>query len=157
RENLKKLAHDCGLDDSTVTFLGKRSDVPALLKKANLLVLTSEHEGFPNVVLEAMAAGLPVISTPAGDVSRVLEDNSTGFIINFDDVNGLADKIILFANSESLCQSMGHKGRQRVEQYYSVSELPERLFKIYAQAAHEQKRFVAEKILNSMLRKREII
>jgi glycosyltransferase involved in cell wall biosynthesis len=148
---IKRIAQANGFDESTLCFLGRRDDIPALLKQAKFLVLTSDHEGFPNVLLEAMAAGLPVISTPAGDAPRIVEDGRTGFIVNFDDITGLAEKIILLASSPKLRKSMGDAGRRRVEQFYASPDLAERLLKIYALICQRQKHFEAGSIIAGLL------
>src|SRR5690606_18380080 len=67
RAGLEALARDLGLSAGGVRFLGERGDVPALLTRASYLVLTSDNEGLPNVILEAMAASIPVITMPCGD------------------------------------------------------------------------------------------
>ena len=67
--NLQAFAQQRGLSEENLLFLGRRDDVPAILRRAQIFMLTSDHEGFPNVLLEAMAARLPVITTPAGDLA----------------------------------------------------------------------------------------
>jgi glycosyltransferase involved in cell wall biosynthesis len=62
-------------------FLGPRDDVPSLLSEADVLVLTSNSEGSPNVVLESLALGTPVVSTDVGDVSRMVVHGKTGFVV----------------------------------------------------------------------------
>ncbi len=70
-------------------FVGPRDDVPALLSQSDVLVLTSDSEGAPNVVLEALAVGTPVVSTDVGDVSRMVVDGRTGFVVQ----SGLPDDL----------------------------------------------------------------
>ncbi len=94
RENLQHLADELGLSGEDVNFLGLRDDIPNILNRADLLVLTSDREGFPNVLIEAMAAGLPVITTPAGEAATIVQDRETGFVVPFDDAVILADRMI---------------------------------------------------------------
>ncbi len=70
-----------GLPADRLHLLGPRPDVPALLGDADALVLTSDSEGFPNVVVEALAAGVPVVSTAVGDVPRIVRDGVTGRVV----------------------------------------------------------------------------
>jgi Glycosyl transferases group 1 len=85
--------------------------------------LTSDYEGFPNVVLEAMAARLPVISTPAGDAGLIVQDGLTGYVVEYDDINKMAERMIQLARSAALRRSLGEAGRRRVEQEYSHESL----------------------------------
>lgn len=72
-----------------VHFAGRRCDVPELMQAADCLVLASKWEGMPNVVLEAMAAGLPVVTTPVEGIDELLQDGVTGRVLNDDDPAGL--------------------------------------------------------------------
>jgi glycosyltransferase involved in cell wall biosynthesis len=128
-----------------VLFLGQREDVPAVLSRVDLLVLTSAYEGFPNVLLEAMAARLPVITVPAGDAGIVVQDGLTGYVVNPEDpegaggevaiTRGIADRLVCLAQSASLRRQLGDAGRRRVEQLYSFEILPSRLFSLYQEMA----------------------
>jgi glycosyltransferase involved in cell wall biosynthesis len=70
---------NCGLSQK-VTFLGVRQDIPEILKTCNFMVLPSFYEGFPNVVLEAMASGVFVIATPTGGTPELIEDGVNGLL-----------------------------------------------------------------------------
>ena len=102
-----------------------------------MLVLCSDHEGFPNVIAEAMAASLPVIATPAGDSGRIVVDGVTGYVIPFDDIEVLAAHIVELAKSPERAQAMGEAGRQRAEKEYSFTQLQGWLFSIYADIARK--------------------
>ena len=71
RESLERQTRELGLAD-TVVFIGHIDDIPSFLADATFLVLTSDHEGFPNVVMEAMASGRAVVATDVGDVPFIL-------------------------------------------------------------------------------------
>ena len=109
------------------------------MRQADMLVLSSEHEGFPNVVLEAMAARLPVVATPAGDVKRVVSDGETGYVVPSDDVRAMAERMVRLATSATLRRELGNAGRVRVEQSYSFSALGGRLRSVYCSMASEQR------------------
>lgn len=122
---LQRLAAELGLLPAGIRFLGRRDDVPGVLRCASMLALTSEHEGFPNAVLEAMAARLPVVCTNAGDAGRVVVDGETGFVIDGDPEH-IAARLGQLASSAPLRQAMGIAGRRRVETCYAMAGLGSR-------------------------------
>jgi glycosyltransferase involved in cell wall biosynthesis len=134
-EALRRMAQELGLDPHGVAFLGMRDDVPGLLRAADLLLMTSDEEGFPNAILEAMAARLPVITTPAGDAGLVVQDNVTGYVVPFDDIEQTAERIVRLARSPELRRSFGQAGRLRVERCYSYDQLPAALLGTYRSIA----------------------
>jgi glycosyltransferase involved in cell wall biosynthesis len=127
KAELQARAGDLGLLPDGVTFLGEVDRIPALLARVALLMLTSDYEGFPNVLLEAMAAGLPVISTPVGDARSIVQDGTTGYIMEPADTVGMARKMVHLARSPLIRNLLGKAGRRRVEQEYSHKSLPVRL------------------------------
>jgi glycosyltransferase involved in cell wall biosynthesis len=128
---LRQQAQDLGLLPDGVTFLGRRNDVPALLDAADLLVLSSDHEGCPNVVMEAMAARQPVVTTPAGDAGLLVEDGVSGYVVPFNDVEAMADRMARLAKSHELRRRFGEAGRRRVENVHNYDGLAGRLISIY--------------------------
>src|SRR5690606_17108355 len=100
-----------------------------------ILVLTSDHEGFPNVLLEAMAAGLPVVTTPAGDAASVVQDGVTGYVVGFDDGVALVARLLALARSADLRRQFGQAGRQRAAAVYGPEQLAPKLFEVYWWAA----------------------
>src|SRR4029077_9065516 len=100
--------------------LGLRRDVPQLLAASDAFVLTSANgEGFPNVVAEAMVAGLPVISTDVGDVRRMLGD--TGTIVAPGDRTGMVAAITeLLALPEEIRRARGERARERARATFSL-------------------------------------
>lgn len=125
--DLQTRANALGLAPRECTFLGEVDNVPALLGRSAMLVLTSDYEGFPNVILEAMAARLPVISTPAGDASSIVQHGKTGYIVDGEDTRSMAAFMVQLARSPSMRRSFGEAGRQRVEQEYNYQSLADRL------------------------------
>ncbi len=147
RAALEKLAADLGLLPNGVRFLGQREDVPALLSQVDMLLITSEFEGFPNVLLEAMASGLPVVTTPAGDAGRVVHDGINGYVVSGEPARlpvEIARRIVQLAGSPALRRQMGVAGRRQVEQHYSFEGLATRLLAIYREiaVAHDDHRLL---------------
>ncbi len=132
RQRLEAEAGQLGLLPHAVRFWGSRSDVPSLLRQADIFVLTSDREGFPNVILEAMAASLPVITTPAGDAGVIVEDGITGYVVQGEPVAQIAECMIRLARDADLRQVLGTAGRVRVEERYSYHLLPQTLERLYA-------------------------
>lgn len=120
-----------------VIFLGERHDVPHLLDQADMYVLTSDREGFPNVILEAMAASQPIVSTPAGDTPELVEEGKTGFIVPTQDVLALSIRMTALAQSKELRERLGTAGRQRVEQLYEYARLGESMMRVYHEIANQ--------------------
>jgi glycosyltransferase involved in cell wall biosynthesis len=120
-----------GLLPGKLKFLGECGRIPALLRSSRMLVLCSEYEGFPNVILEAMAARLPVVSTPAGDAGRIVQEGTTGYIVEPDDPAMLAERILRLARDLPLSQRLGGAGRKLVEEKYTLSRLPKRLVSVF--------------------------
>ncbi len=140
RASAETRARQLGLNPGHVTFLGRRGDVPALLRQAAMLVFCSEDEGCPNVILEAMAARIPVITTPAGDATVMVQDGVTGYVVPFDGVQEMSDRMVRLAVSPHLGRAMGEAGRRRVEREYGLSALAENLLRVYRTAAQQRKR-----------------
>jgi Glycosyltransferase len=135
RPRMEALARDLGLVAPALTFLGTVEAVDDLLRSVDLLVLSSDEEGFPNVVLEAMAAGLPVVATRAGDAARAVQEGRTGFVVPVGDVPALAARMAELARSPELRRRLGGAGFERARDVYGTGPLASRLFAIYRELA----------------------
>ncbi|MBN1466501.1 glycosyltransferase [candidate division KSB1 bacterium] len=123
-----------GLHDYFI-FLGFRRDVPDLLPLFDLFVLPSLYEGLPNVVLEAMACGLPVVATPVDGTKEAVVDGQTGILVPVGDPYRLANSILSVISNEQLKKRLGMKGRRRVEDEFSLDDQVNRfecLYEAYA-------------------------
>lgn len=118
RNELEKITLDSNAD-AIVSFCGfkKKEDLIPYYQNADVFILPSLSEGMPNVVLEAMASGLPVVMTPCGGSKELIDDN--GFIV---DIKDFCTPIIQLCKDEKLRVSMGKKGRERVRKYFSWGE-----------------------------------
>jgi len=133
--NLRRLAAELGLLPDGLKFLGFRFDVAGLLQQSSIFVFCSESEGTPNVILEAMAAGLPVVTTPAGDAADVVEPAAAGYIVPFGDVEATSVAITQLAGSPALRSHLGKSGRDYIARNRASSDLGPRLLKMYAEIA----------------------
>lgn len=89
-KELKDYSMSLGLERA-VRFIGRRDDVPKLLKCFDAFWLTSMEEGTPNSILEAMAAGVPVVATDVGGNSEIIEHGANGFLVPLNDIKRMAD------------------------------------------------------------------
>lgn len=131
RAGLEAEAQRLGLGPDALRLIGARSDVPALLRQADCLVACSDHEGFPNVILEAMAARVSVVTMPAGDAGAVVLDGITGYVVPADDVVALTSRLETLARSDAERRALGDAGRAEVERAYREGALADRLFAVY--------------------------
>jgi glycosyltransferase involved in cell wall biosynthesis len=116
-----------------VNFLGIRTDVGALLSKAQLLVLTSNWEALPLSVLEGMRAGLPVIASRVGGIPEAVIDGETGFLVGRADVAGLSTKLRTLLTSPAKRRLMGEAGRRRFETEFSFDRMLKKTLNVYSE------------------------
>jgi sugar transferase (PEP-CTERM/EpsH1 system associated) len=117
---VKKNIVEMGLERK-VLFLGIRDDVPRLLAAADLFVLSSDYEGVPLSVLEAMAAGKPVVATAVGGVPELVEDGVTGVLVPPRNPEALAKGILRLAKDADLRRRMGKAARERALERFDIS------------------------------------
>jgi glycosyltransferase involved in cell wall biosynthesis len=98
-----------------VTLIGHQTDIPACLAEATVLVHTSDSEGCPNAVMEAMACGRPVVAMDTGDISSLIEDGKTGFVVPPGDETRLVECLTTLLTDRELCCRMGITGRAKAE------------------------------------------
>jgi glycosyltransferase involved in cell wall biosynthesis len=127
---LRALACRLGVDE-TVRFLGRRDDVPDLLGAADLFVLPSLFEGLPLAVLEAMAAGLPVVATRAGGTAEVVDDGVTGHLVPAGDVAALADAVADLLRHPARARAWGRAGRARFEREFHAGRMARETAEVY--------------------------
>ena len=106
-----------------VHFLGLRSDIPDVLGAMDAFVLSSDYEGNPLSVLEAMASGLPIISTAVGGVPNLFEAGKEGFLVPAGDLHGLAKSMNSLLKYEAARQSMGAAAATRARKNFDVSNM----------------------------------
>jgi N-acetyl-alpha-D-glucosaminyl L-malate synthase BshA len=118
---VRELAERLGILEH-VRFVGETPDVADHLRGAGLLLSTSEFEGFGMSVLEAMACGVPVVSTDSGGVLEVVSE-SCARVVAVGDVEGLAAAAIGILRDENLARTMGDAGRRRAEEMFDVDRV----------------------------------
>jgi glycosyltransferase involved in cell wall biosynthesis len=117
--------------DGVVRFLGQVSDIPSLLSRASAFTLASLTEGVSLTILEAMAAGLPVVATRVGGNPEVVADEETGILVPSADPPALATALLRLWQNPELRRAMGAAGRKRAEKYFDVKRMVSRYEGLY--------------------------
>ena len=121
-----------------VRLLGNRDNVPAILVEFDIFALSSIAEGMPGVLLEAMAAGLPIVATKVGGVSEVVSSEITGLLVAADSPHALAEALANYVSDEALRSRHGHAGRERVETGFSLNEMVSAYTTLYDELLHAE-------------------
>jgi glycosyltransferase involved in cell wall biosynthesis len=114
-----------------VTFTGYATDPRPYYSAMDAFILLSRSEGLPNVLLEAMAMGIPAICTPVGGIPGVIDPDNTGLLVSLDDVSAIVAAVQRLMDNPQLAARLGQNGRQHVETHYSFDRRMERLCGIY--------------------------
>jgi glycosyltransferase involved in cell wall biosynthesis len=125
----RSLAAELGLAE--VLTMPGRTDVRDWLERADVFVHSSRWEGFGIVLLEAMLAGLPVVSTRVSAVPEIVVDGETGALVGPGDVQGLAASLTSLLADPALAQRLGAAGRARALTEFSVGRMVERTLEVY--------------------------
>lgn len=129
-ENLKQQTQDYQLLSDEFEFLGNQQDVVPFYQSADLLVLTSKFEGTPNVILEAMACGLPVVATRVGGIPEIVSEKC-GILVDAEDKAELFESVERLVLNKTLRQKFGEESKKYVSRNHSLKSLQEQLTKVY--------------------------
>jgi glycosyltransferase involved in cell wall biosynthesis len=127
---LREEADALGVGGRTV-FAGYREDVPDVLEALDLFALPSWVEGMPLVVLEAMAAGVPVVATAVGGTPELVVDGETALLVRPRETAELTDALRALLDDEARRRAMGNAGRRRVEERFAEATTTGRVLQIY--------------------------
>jgi len=120
-----------------VHFLGFRKDVPQILQATDIFVLPSRREGLPRSVMEAMAAGKPVVATDVRGSRDLVEHGTTGLLVELGDVEDLAQALLQLIRDSELRKKMGQAGRAKIQDY-SLERVLDEMSGIYARYLRKQ-------------------
>lgn len=134
RGSLESLAATLGIA-ARVHFAGELLSPNNLHQFLDVSVLCSRSEGFPNAVIEALAAQVPVVATPVGGVTDVISDDETGLLVPLDDVATLAARLRALAENPALRSRLSAAGLARVQSTYSEAAVIGRLATLYEELA----------------------
>jgi glycosyltransferase involved in cell wall biosynthesis len=109
------------LEDS-IKLLGIVEEIPKFLNKMDIYIQPSRFEGLCITVIEAMAAGLPVVAYNVGGIKNSIDDGVTGFLVEKGDTNDFKEKVLVLAKDKQLRNDMGRKAREKVKDRYSIEK-----------------------------------
>ena len=135
RERIETRVREGGLTGQ-VQLTGAVKDIPAFLRSVDIAVLPSlKNEGFPNTVMEAMAASLPVVATDTGGTSELVIDGLTGFMVQPGDAAALVDRIGRLCSDPEMRRKMGEAGRRRIIDHFTTDRMARKFEALYSRLA----------------------
>ena len=136
RKDLESLGSSLGLD-SSLFFLGRRSDVKDLLNKMTIGVISSDSEGLSNAIMEYMSVGLPVIATNAGGNPQLVNDGVSGFLFSPDNADQLAAMITKMLSEPEKTARMGEAGYRILEKDFGIEKMLNETAMLYITLLHK--------------------
>jgi glycosyltransferase involved in cell wall biosynthesis len=134
REYLESRVRALGLRLS-VRFLGHRNDAQRVLAAMDVFLLTSLSEGLPNAVLEAMACGVPIVSTRVGGVEELVDEGVSGFLVPVRDVDGIAAAVARLGADPMLRRRMGVAGQTKARAEFRLERMLDDYERFYMMVA----------------------
>jgi glycosyltransferase involved in cell wall biosynthesis len=131
-QELKSTAKSLRVSDC-VLFLGNRTEIPDLLSACDVFVLSSDWEGNPLSLMEAMSAGRPVVATSVGGVPEIVEHGKTGLTVLPGDVQALAEAMALLASNPDLRETLGAHSAKVAVQRFGVQAMVRAYESLYMQ------------------------
>lgn len=118
RSKLEELAEKLDLN-SCIQFMGQvqQERIPMIMQQADLFALPSLSEGFPVVILEAMATGLPIVATNVGGIPDILEEGVNGYLVNSKSPGEIADRILMLLRNDKLREEISANNREKTKLY----------------------------------------
>jgi glycosyltransferase involved in cell wall biosynthesis len=132
RAELETLAQSLGLQ-ANVEFAGHRNDIDAQLQELDVLVMTSDHEGLPMILLEAMAHGVPIVAHRTGGITSLLDRGACGMLVDEHTPAGYARAISTLLTDVALREQLTRRAAQRLEERYSANGNADRYHELYRQ------------------------
>ena len=130
KDQLEAQARDLGIRNQ-VRFLGLRTDIPEVLGAMDVFALSSDFEGNPLSVMEAMASGLPIVSTAVGGIPDSVEDRKEGMLVRPGDVTELASSMTLLLREKESRREFGRAAARRAREQFDVSKMVEAYGEVY--------------------------
>jgi glycosyltransferase involved in cell wall biosynthesis len=134
RGSIERAVHDCGLQ-GRVKMVGYVRDVRPYYRMANVLAISSVSEGSPNVLLEAMAAGVPIAATCVGGIPEIVADRKTALLVEPGKPHDMAAAIGLLLSDSKLAEALVSNAREEIKSQYSPRSRTQFLLNLYEQIA----------------------
>lgn len=131
RQEFERMAADMGLG-SCVEFWGERQDIPAVLASLDVTVVPSVSESLPNVILESMAAGVPVVATKVGGIPELVEDGRSGLLVPAKDDQQMADAIVRLIGDPSLREALARRAKEYAIAHFHWDNVSEQYEELYS-------------------------
>lgn len=135
--NIYQKANDLGII-SRIQFVGARNDVAERLTKSQIFVLTSNWEGLPRTIIEAMRAGLPIIATDVGGVKEEVIDSVTGYLVSRGDKLKLKERLKELILDSNKRIKLGSAGRKRYEELFTFDRMAKATFGVYQEVINNK-------------------
>ena len=129
-DDLKAYCTELGLNDS-VRFLGNRSDIADILAATDVAALTSDSEGFPNALIEAMAASVPVVTTAYPGVEELIENGKQGLVAPCDNASTFAEQVCRLLDDEKLCSEIVQNASSNIQQNFTPKAMAQNMLEVY--------------------------
>jgi glycosyltransferase involved in cell wall biosynthesis len=130
RSGFEQMASGLGIRER-ILFLGERHDIPAVLASLDVTVLVSSSESMSNVILESMAAGVPVVATDVGGNSELVKDGETGFLVPVGDEQKLVDALAFFVRDQASRAQYAEQSRKVARSHFHIREISRRFEQLY--------------------------
>lgn len=142
KEQLRVLVRRLGLNHCT-EFLGTQRDIPGIMSHLDLLVLaTTTQEAFGRVIIEAQAAGVPVVATSVGGVVDIIDDNKTGLLVPPADPQTMSEAIMKIFRNRELARDLAENAYQKVKERYNVELMVKNTLDVYNDALHNSRMLI---------------
>jgi glycosyltransferase involved in cell wall biosynthesis len=139
REALETLSRELGIAER-VTFAGNREDVAPWLRAFDLFCLPSyANEGVPQALMQAMACGLPVVTTPVGSIAEIVEDGVSGLLVKPESADALRDAIDALAADPARRAALGRKARETATQRFGEDRMADAMQEVFLRVARNRR------------------
>ncbi|MBF0510780.1 MAG: GT4 family glycosyltransferase PelF [Candidatus Omnitrophica bacterium] len=139
KEELQLLTKRLGIS-SNVEFMGNRRDIPELLSKADCLVLsTITQEAFGRVIIEAQAAGVPVVATKVGGVVEIIDHEKTGLLVEPKEIDAMANAVLRILKDPQLSANLVKEAKKKIEEKYTLAQMARSTIAVYDQVMKSTK------------------
>jgi len=139
KDELLLLTRRLGITEK-VEFMGNRRDIPELLSRADCLVLsTVTQEAFGRVIIEAQAAGVPVVATRVGGVTEIIEHGKTGLLVLPKDEQAMADAVLRILNDQALSAGFVTEAKKKIHERYTLAHMADATIAVYKELMHSAK------------------